>query len=77
MRRSKVITHEPDTELSAKIRQARRAVTDRKSRYLLCPYCSHKVVQIFDDACGHLEAKCSKCGRRTVFDLISMRRTAG
>ena len=75
MRRSQVITHEPDTELSAKIRQARRAVQDRNARYLLCPYCSHKVAQVFDDARGHMEAKCSKCGNRTVFDLLSMRRS--
>lgn len=65
---------EPSEELREKIIRARVAISTQKQRFLLCPYCRHKSLAVFEDTRGHVEAKCSKCGRTTAFNVLSMRR---
>lgn len=64
----------PSPEVMEKVVRAREAIASQKPRYLKCPYCSHNTIVVYDDTRGHVEAKCKKCGRITVFDVLSMRR---
>ena len=41
---------------------------------LKCPYCQHNAIAVYEDTRGHVESKCKKCGRITVFDVLNMRR---
>lgn len=65
---------EPSTEMMIKIQRARRAIATQQRRLIECPYCHHKSIAVFEDTRGHVQAKCKKCGRETVFDVLSMRR---
>ena len=60
--------------LTEKIRRARVAISQQKPRYLKCPYCQHNAIAVYEDTRGHVESKCKKCGRITVFDVLNMRR---
>jgi len=66
---------EPSEEIKQKIVRARAAIASQKPRYLKCPYCQHNAIAVYEDTRGHVESKCKKCGKVTVFDVISMRRT--
>lgn len=65
---------EPSLEMQEKIKQARRAIVSQKTRMVKCPYCQHNAIAVFEDTRGHVQAKCKRCGRETVFDVLSMRR---
>ena len=67
---------EPSAELQAKIIRARKAIADQKPRYIKCPYCHHNSIIVFEDTVGHVQTKCQRCGHETVFDVLSMRRSA-
>ena len=65
---------EPSPEMQEKIRRARSAIVNQKMRMVKCPYCGHNAIAVFEDSRGHIQAKCKACGRKTVFDVINMRR---
>ena len=65
---------EPSLEMQEKIKRARRAIVSQKTRMVKCPYCQHNAIAVFGDTRGHVQAKCKRCGRETVFDVLSMRR---
>lgn len=65
---------EPSAEMQKKIQLARRAIAGQKMRMVKCPYCNHNSIAVFEDTRGHVQAKCKRCGRETVFDVLSMRR---
>lgn len=65
---------EPSVEMQHKIQRARRAIASQKMRMVLCPYCKHNAIAVFEDTRGHVQTKCKRCGRETVFDVMSMRR---
>lgn len=65
---------EPSLEMQEKIKRARRAIISQKTRMVKCPYCQHNAIAVFEDTRGHVQAKCKRCGRETVFDVLSMRR---
>lgn len=65
---------EPSAEMQSKIRQARLAIASQKVRMVKCPYCNHNSIAVFEDTRGHVQAKCKRCGRETVFNVLSMRR---
>ena len=46
----------------------------QKPRYIKCPYCQHNSIVVYEDTRGHVEKKCNKCGKVTVFDVLSMRK---
>ena len=74
MSRAGVYTTMPPDELQRKIAKAREAIANQKPRVLKCPYCKHNSIIVYGDTRGHVQSKCSKCGRTTVFDVLSMRR---
>ena len=76
MKRASIRVQEPTPELIEKIRRARVAISQQKPRYLKCPYCQHNAIAVYEDTRGHVESKCKKCGRITVFDVLNMRRLA-
>ena len=59
-----------------KIIRAREAIAAQKPRYIKCPYCQHNSIVVYEDTRGHVETKCKKCGKVTVFDVLSMRKIA-
>lgn len=65
----------PTPELMAKIRRARDAIAEQKPREVRCPFCGHRLAKIFEDTRGHLETKCSKCGKVVLVDLVNTRKT--
>ena len=65
---------EPSAEMQLKIRRACNAIATQKKRMVKCPYCQHNSIAVFEDTRGHVQAKCKRCGRETVFDVLSMRR---
>lgn len=65
---------EPSEEMMEKIRKARHAIANQKTRMVKCPFCGHNSIAVFEDTRGHVQAKCKLCGRETVFDVLSMRR---
>lgn len=64
---------EPPPEMIEKIVRARTAIASQKERNLKCPYCLHNAITVYEDTRGHVEVKCKKCGRVTVFNVVSMR----
>lgn len=67
---------EPSHEMQEKIVRARKAIASQKQRTIKCPYCLHNAITVYEDTRGHVEAKCKKCGRITVFNVLSMRRVS-
>jgi len=65
---------EPSLEMLQKIRRARQATASQKMRMVQCPYCKHNAIAVFEDTRGHVQTKCKRCGRETVFDVLNMRR---
>ena len=65
---------EPSLEMQEKIKLRRRSIVSQKTRMVKCPYCQHNAIAVFEDTRGHVQAKCKRCGRETVFDVLSMRR---
>ena len=61
-------------EMQEKIKRARHAIASQNTRMVKCPYCQHNTIVVFEDTRGHVQAKCKRCGRETVFDVLSMRR---
>lgn len=72
MKRASIRVQEPTPELIEKIRRARVAISQQKPRYLKCPYCQHNAIAVYEDTRGHVESKCKKCGRITVFDVLNI-----
>lgn len=65
---------EPSVEMQKKIRRACEAIAQQKKRMVKCPYCQHNSIAVFEDARGHVETKCKKCGKIIVIDVLNMRR---
>lgn len=65
---------EPSPEMLEKIVRARTAIASQRERNLKYPYCLHNTITVYEDTRGHVEMKCKKCGRVTVFNVLSMRR---
>ena len=65
---------EPSEVMMEKIRKARHAIANQKTRMVKCPFCGHNSIAVFEDTRGHVQAKCKRCGQETVFNVLSMRR---
>lgn len=64
----------PTPEVLAMIRRSKEEVAKESFRNMLCPYCHHRVLVVYNDATGHVQAKYKVCGNETIFDLINMRK---
>lgn len=65
---------EPSYEMQQKIKRARLEIATQKMRMVQCPYCKHNTIAVFEDTRGHVQTKCKRCGRETVFNVLNMRR---
>jgi DNA-directed RNA polymerase subunit RPC12/RpoP len=63
----------PDA-LLAKIRMHSEGIDDLDNRAMPCHYCGHRTIDVFADACGHIKAKCRKCGKEAIYNVILRRR---
>lgn len=63
----------PTPEILAQIRKSEHDVINIPFRNMFCPYCHHRILVVYNDASGHVQAKCKLCGNETIFDLKSMR----
>ena len=61
-------------ETRRKMLQAVKDTDGLRSRAIRCPRCGHRGFDAFEDATGHLKAKCAHCKAEVIFNLVSMRR---
>jgi DNA-directed RNA polymerase subunit RPC12/RpoP len=52
MSKTPIRIQEPTEEMQQKIIRARIAVATQQRRYILCPYCKHKSIAVFEDTRG-------------------------
>ena len=74
MKRASIRVQEPTPELIEKIRRARVAISQQKPSFVIWPYWQLNASVGYEYTRGHVESKCKKCGRITVFDVLNMRR---
>ena len=58
-----------------KIRRNTAGTDGLHTRSLRCPYCNHRSILVFEDSAGHVQTKCTKCGRESIYNVKL--RTAG
>ncbi len=63
-------------EILQNIRKHEAGTNGLKRRALRCHYCNHKEVEIFEDARGHVKAKCGKCGHEAIYNVAFCRNGA-
>lgn len=39
-------------------------------RKIRCPICRHNIIRVFDDARGHIQAKCSSCRNEVIINTL-------
>lgn len=64
----------PTPEVLAMIRRSAEDAAEVPFRNVFCPYCHHRILVVYNDATGHVQAKCKVCGNETIFDLKNMRK---
>jgi ribosomal protein S27E len=57
----------------ARIRRHSAGADKLKSRTLKCHYCEHKSIVVYEDSRGHVQAKCRKCGKESVYNVVLRR----
>ena len=57
----------------AKVRQHSEGTENLKSRILQCHYCEHKGIVVFEDSRGHVQAKCKRCNRESIYNVVLRR----
>jgi transcription elongation factor Elf1 len=60
-------------EVLAKVRKHSDGAENLKTRTLNCHYCDHKSIIIFEDARGHVKAKCKRCGEESLYNVLLRR----
>ncbi len=67
MRNIRII--EPSKITKDEIEVAKKKTINQRRKIIICPYCRFNLVFVFEDATGHIQAKCKYCGRETIFNL--------
>ena len=62
-------------EMQQQLAQAQAATALQRRRTIKCPYCQHNAIVIFEDARGHVQTKCKRCGEETIFDISEVMHT--
>lgn len=57
------LTNNPFENLRIELQVIQGEPAGQKARYIQCPSCHHKLLAVYEDTSGHIEAKCKKCGR--------------
>jgi len=60
-------------EVLAKVRRHADGTNGLKTRVLVCHYCEHKAIIVFEDSRGHVKAKCKKCNRESIYNVVLRR----
>ena len=63
-------------EMLAKIRRHSAGTERLSSRTIGCHYCKHKTIIVFEDSRGHIQAKCKRCGKEAIYNLLLRRNFA-
>ena len=56
-------------EILIKIRRNTVGTDGLRTRSLRCPYCNHRSIIVFEDSVGHVQTKCTKCGRESIYNV--------
>jgi DNA-directed RNA polymerase subunit RPC12/RpoP len=57
----------------AKVRKHSEGTENQKTRTIICHYCGHKTIVVFEDSRGHVRAKCKKCNKESVYNVVLRR----
>jgi len=57
-------------DVLAKIRRLKNEVEGMETKSLYCPYCNHRAFVVFQDARGHIQTRCKKCGQEAIFNVV-------
>ena len=60
-------------EMIAHIRRHKAGADNLRPRAIGCHYCKHKAVIIYGDSNGHIQTKCKKCGKESIYNLALRR----
>lgn len=60
-------------EILEKIRKNSAGTESLKTKNLKCPYCNHLSIVVFEDSRGHVQAKCRKCGKESIYNVMLRR----
>ncbi len=69
MSHSVVKLHNLTEEVNRELLLSRYEVANQKPKFIKCPYCLHNSIIVFDDTCGHIQTKCTRCKMETVFNI--------
>lgn len=56
-------------EILVKIRRNSSGTDGLRTRSLRCPYCNHRSILVFEDSVGHVQVKCTKCGKESIYNV--------
>ena len=60
-------------EVLEKIRKHTEGTENMTSRLTPCHYCGHNSIVVFEDARGHVQAKCKVCKGESVYNVVFCR----
>jgi len=61
-------------DVIAKIRRHSAGAEDKKSRAIGCHYCGFKMIVVYEDSTGYVNAKCKKCSMNAIYNVALRRR---
>ena len=56
-------------EVLRRIRGEQDEVKGMESKSYFCPYCNHKTVVVYQDAHGHIQPQCKRCGKEAIYNV--------
>jgi len=56
-----------------RVRRHAAGTERQKTRTLICHYCEHKAITVFEDSRGHVQTKCKKCGEQSIYNVVLRR----
>jgi hypothetical protein len=56
-----------------RVREHSEGTEYMKTRTLKCHYCDHSAIQVYEDSRGHVQTKCKKCGKESVYNVVLRR----
>ena len=62
----------PDSVLE-NVRRHSAGTEKQNTRTLVCHYCNHKAIIVFEDSQGHVQAKCKKCNKESIYNVVLRR----
>ncbi len=63
-----------DDTILQRIRKNEKEVEGMLTKNVWCHYCKHKTVVIYADTKGHVKAKCTKCHKEGIYNVLDYRK---